>query len=162
MSSCDVLYFELAGSFLAIPSSLPCRHYVAVRLWTALLALQLDSASKQVTKLELPWLLDSMRLPAALRSHILLLAAFLLGALQASALEDVQAPLEAVSQQDSTGNNQHGGIPKLFKPKTGIMKEEHDVDPGNQRARADEVILENAEEYQPETERVIDSLEDLS
>lgn len=42
------------------------------------------------------------------------------------------------------------------------MKEEHDVDPGNQRERADDVILENAEEYQPETERGIDSLEDLS
>lgn len=102
-----------------------------------------------------------MRYPAALQSLLLLLTALLLGAISASALEDVQAPLQAVSQADSTGR-EHVDTPKLFKPRTGIMKEEHDVDPGNQRERADDVILENAEEYQPESERVIDSLEDLS
>lgn len=101
------------------------------------------------------WILD-MRVTASLHTVCLLIAALFILALGVAALEDVQAPLQA----ESIGNQQ--GKPKLFKPKTGIMKEEHDVDPGNQRARADDMILENAEEYQPESERVIDSLEDLS
>lgn len=103
----------------------------------------------------------NMRYPSATRYLTLLIAALLLVVLETQAFEDVQAPLQAVPQPDSTAANAHNDKPKLFKPKTGIMKEEHDVDPGNQRARADDIILENAEEYQPESERVIDSLEDL-
>lgn len=102
-----------------------------------------------------------MRLSSALHSLFLLLGALLLVVSRARALEDVQAPLQAVDEtpsQDTVVNSNKGGPPKLFKPKTGIMKEEHDVDPGNQRARADEVIQENADD----DERVIESLEDLS
>lgn len=95
-----------------------------------------------------------MRRSGALRTFVHVLAILVVLALAAAALEDVQAPLPAGEHAD--------GKPKLFKPKTGIMKEEHDVDPGNQRARADDLILENAEEHQPETERTIDRLEDLS
>lgn len=98
-----------------------------------------------------------------MRIVALLLVAVVIFAQSVAALQDVQAPLQAAEQPESTVKQQNiNSKPKLFKPKTGIMKEEHDVDPGNQRARADDMILENAEEYQPETERVIDSLEDLS
>lgn len=106
-----------------------------------------------------------MRFSTTLRTVTLLLAALLLVAVQVRALGDAQAPLQAHVDEDALSSGEKADTndkPKLFKPKTGIMKEEHDVDPSNQRARADEVILENAEDYQPEGERVINSLEDLS
>lgn len=103
-----------------------------------------------------------MRLSSALQTFFLLLGALLLVASQAIDLEDVQAASQAAaytaSQDTAVNSNKGGETPKLFKPRTGIMKEEHDVDPGNQRARADEMIEENADD----DERVIDSLEDLS
>ncbi|KAK9900112.1 hypothetical protein P389DRAFT_192404 [Cystobasidium minutum MCA 4210] len=107
-----------------------------------------------------------MRLSSAVQSFLLLLTALLLVAVQAQAAEEgVQAPLQAgtldTSSQDGSASTANNDKPKLFKPKTGIMKEEHDVDPSNQRARADEVILENADE-DDDGARTIESLEDLS
>lgn len=49
---------------------------------------------------------------------------------------------KAVYDDDS----QTGTIPKLMRPQKGLHKEEHEVDPGNQRQRADQGIAENGEE----------------
>ncbi|CAD6585476.1 MAG: hypothetical protein CYPHOPRED_003090 [Cyphobasidiales sp. Tagirdzhanova-0007] len=93
--------------------------------------------------------------PLCVHALLLLLAAtFLL----VRALEDVPLPMQLLP----TDASENQGPPKLFRPKKGMHKEEHEVDPGNQRARADNEILENAEDNQPEGERVADSLDDLS
>lgn len=98
------------------------------------------------------------------RKIIVLLLVVVLAVISAhtvEALEDIPAPMQVMPNDPKA--NGAASKPKLLKPKTGIMKEDHDVDPGNQRARADEAILENAEEYQPEpAERVIESMDDLT
>jgi hypothetical protein len=83
---------------------------------------------------------------------------FLLSALLAllccvQALDDIPAPM----QQLPTDPTEDGGKPKLFRPNKGFHKEDHEVDPGNQRARADREIEENAEGNQ----RVVNSIDDL-
>jgi hypothetical protein len=101
---------------------------------------------------------------SSLRTLLLLLSCLLLAVLAAGqgVAGQVEENDQVPSQQQQQAAHHDNDKPKLFKPRTGIMKEDYDVDPGNQRARADEVILENAEDYQPEQERVIDSMDDLS
>lgn len=100
----------------------------------------------------------SMRLVQVIRIFILVIASF---ALLARALEEVPpAPLEAMpSDPEQPGGA--GNKPKLMRPRKGFHKSDEEVDIGDQRARADQEILENAEELQPEGERVLTSLDDL-
>ena len=96
-----------------------------------------------------------MRLSNLQSIFLLLLAMFLVvGTLaEVPALAKPQgSPMDATELQ---------GPPKLFRPKKGMHKEEHEVDPGNQRERADNAILENAEDNQPEGERLAGNLEDM-
>lgn len=83
----------------------------------------------------------------------LLIATFLALICSVRALDDVPLPM----QQLPTDPTEDGGKPKLFRPKKGFHKEDHEVDPGNQRARADREIEENAEPNQ----RVVNSIDDL-
>lgn len=69
------------------------------------------------------------------------------------ALDDIPLPM----QQLPTDPTEDGVKPKLFRPNKGFHKEDHEVDPGNQRARADREIEENAELNQ----RVVNSMDDL-
>lgn len=82
---------------------------------------------------------------------LLLLASLLL----VHAVEDSQQITSPELAEDAPNK------PKLMKPRKGFYKEEHEVDSGDQRARAKDAILENAEDNQPESERVIDSMDDL-
>ena len=85
---------------------------------------------------------------------VLLLVAFLALVCSVHALDDIPAPMQ---QLPTDPTEDRADKPKLFRPNKGFHKEDHEVDPGNQRARADREIEENAEGNQ----RVVNSIDDL-
>ena len=95
----------------------------------------------------------SMRVQGFRICFTLLLTALL--CLVAQAIDDLPAPMR-VLPTDPTAE----AGPKLLRRKTGYMKD--DYQPDYQRKGADKEILENAEDNQPESERVVASVDDLS
>lgn len=95
----------------------------------------------------------SMRIQGFRICFTLLLTALL--CLVVEALDDLPAPMR-VLPTDPTAE----AGPKLLRRKTGYMKD--DYQPDYQRKGADVEILENAEDNQPESERVVASVDDLS